>query len=226
MAWLRKIRGMPAVSVAEGKEVGKVDAVLVDVDAGAARWLRLGKVGFFGGTRVISVDAIQAIGENAITVDSETSAVPIDDVAEAQELSQDKRRIVDNRMLTNKGRLLGEIRDYELDDETYEIVRYEIGKADLLGAQAQRVPADYVLTIGPDAVLVDAAIEDEISLEVPEEPEEPEETWEPEEPAEEGAWEPEEQEAPEEAWGPEVEEEASSSDLDAEDKGAWPGQNP
>lgn len=168
MAWLREIRGLSAVSVAEGKELGKIDALLVDVATNRVRWLRLGKTGFFGETRVISVDAVQAIGENAITVDSEASAVPIDEVGEAQELSQDPRRIVGNRMLTDKGRLLGKIRDYEIDEETYEITRYVIGKDDLIGAQSRQVPADYVLTIGPDAVLVDAAIEDEMLPEVEE----------------------------------------------------------
>ncbi len=192
MAWWKEIRGMPVVSVAEGKELGKVDALLVDVDAGKVRWLQLGKGGFFGETRVIPVDAVQAIGENAITVDSETSAVRIDEVAEAQEMSRDKRRIVGNRVLTNKGRLLGEIRDYEVDDETFQITRYEVGKGDLLGTRSQTAIAGYVLTIGPDAVLVDAAIESEWlaaemaepeegeeiedieELEEPEEPEEPE----------------------------------------------------
>jgi len=183
MAWWKEIRGMPVVSVAEGKEVGKVDALLVDPEAGEVRWLRLGKGGFFGENRVISTDAVQAIGENAITIDSETSAVLIDEVAEAQELSRDKRRILGNRVLTNRGRLLGEIRDYEIDDETFEITRYEIGKGDLLGSRSQQATANYVLTIGPDAVLVDAAMERELvagereepeGLEEPEEPEEPE----------------------------------------------------
>lgn len=169
MAWWKEIKGIPVVSVAEGKELGKVDTLLVDVDAGTVRWLRLGKGGFFGETRVISVDAIQAIGENAITVDSETSAVRIEEVTEAEELSRDKRRMIGNRMLTNEGRLLGEIRDYEIDDDTFQITCYEIGKSDLLGTRSRHAAADYVLTIGPDAVLVDAAIEGEL---LPEEPEE------------------------------------------------------
>jgi uncharacterized protein YrrD len=185
MAWWKEIRGMPVVSVAEGKEVGKVDALLVDPEAGEVRWLRLGKGGFFGENRVISTDAVQAIGENAITIDSETSAVLIDEVAEAQELSRDKRRILGNRVLTNRGRLLGEIRDYEIDDETFEITRYEIGKGDLLGSRSQQATANYVLTIGPDAVLVDAAMERELVAGEREEPEgleEPEESEESEDP--------------------------------------------
>ncbi|MFQ5859012.1 MAG: PRC-barrel domain-containing protein [Anaerolineae bacterium] len=161
MAWLKEIRGMPVVSVAEGKELGKVDSLLVDVGAGTVRWLQLGKSRFFGETRVISVDEIQAIGENAITVESETAAVRIDRVTEAQELSREKRRIIGTRVLTNKGRMLGEIRDYEIDVDTFQITRYEIGKGDLLGARSRVATADYVLTIGPDAVLVDAAIESE-----------------------------------------------------------------
>lgn len=185
MAWLKQVRGLPAVSVAEGKDVGKIDALLVDTDDRVVRWLRLGKAGFFGETRVISVDAVQAVGENAITIDSEASAVRIEEVAEAQDLAQDRRRIVGNRMLTDKGRLLGEIRDYEIDEETFEIVRYEIGKGDLIGTQARRVPADYVLTIGPDAVLVDASIEDDLLAEEAERatPWEPEEPWQSEEEA-------------------------------------------
>jgi uncharacterized protein YrrD len=162
MTWWKEIRGLSVVSLAEGKELGKIDALLVDVDITTVRWLQLRKGGVFGRTRVISVDAVQAVGENAITVDSETSAVLRRESSEAQKLAQDKRRIIGNRVLTNKGRLLGEIRDYEIDVETFKITRYEIGKGDLLGTRTQPVAADYVLTIGPDAVLVEAAIESEL----------------------------------------------------------------
>lgn len=163
MAWRKQIRGMPVVSLGEGKELGRVDALLVDPDEARVRWLRLGKGGFFGETRVISVQAIEAIGENAITVDSEASATRIEEVAEAQELARDKRRLVGNRVLTEKGRLLGEIQDFELDEDTFRIVQYEIGKGDLLGTQPHYIPAERVRTIGPDAVLVEAGVEDDLA---------------------------------------------------------------
>lgn len=162
MAWRKEIRGMPVVSVGEGKDLGRVDALLVDPDEARVRWLRLGKGGFFGETRVIAVGAIEAIGENAITVDSEASATRIEEVAEAQELARDKRRLVGNRVLTEKGRLLGEIHDYELDEDTFRIIQYEIGKGDLLGAQPRYIAAERVRTIGPDAVLVEASTEEDL----------------------------------------------------------------
>lgn len=173
MTWWKEIKGMPVVSVAEGKELGKVDTLLIDPDDGSIRWVQLAKGGFFGETRVISVHAVQAIGENAITVDSEASAMRIDEVPDAQELAREKRRVLGNRILTNKGRLLGEIRDYEIDAETFRITRYEIGKSDLLGARSRYVAADHVLTIGPDAVLVDAAVESELLAAEPEEVQQP-----------------------------------------------------
>jgi uncharacterized protein YrrD len=162
VAWQKEIRGMPVVSVGEGKELGRVDALLVDPDEARVRWLRLAKGGFFGETRVIAMRAIEAIGENAITVDSEASAVRIDEVAEAQEMARDKRRLIGNRVLTDKGRLLGEIHDYELDEDTFHIIQYEIGKGDLLGSQAYYIAAERILTIGPDAVLVESGAEEDL----------------------------------------------------------------
>jgi uncharacterized protein YrrD len=180
VAWRKEIRGMPVVSVGEGKELGRVDTLLVDPDEASVRWLRLGKGGFFGETRVIAVRAIEAIGENAITVDSEASATRIEEVAEAQELVRDKRRLVGNRVLTEKGRLLGEIHDFELDEDTFRILQYEVGKGDLLGAQPHYIAAERVLTIGPDAVLVEAGVEEDLAQDVDDEvdaPDEPAKGW-------------------------------------------------
>lgn len=165
MAWWKQLKGMPVVSVAEGRELGKVETLLVDVETGTVKWVQLARRSFLGKRRIVSMAVVGAIVENAITVDSEESVRRLEEVPEARELSRDRRRIIGNRVLTNKGRLLGQIRDYEFDEDTFQIVRYEIGKGDLLGTRSRLAYAEHVLTIGPDAVLVDAAIESDLTIE-------------------------------------------------------------
>ena len=71
------MKGLPVVTVAEGKRVGKIDDLVVDPDLKTVSWLRLhdGGVGMLGGERLwVSAAAVHGIGEHAVTINTEADA--------------------------------------------------------------------------------------------------------------------------------------------------------
>jgi sporulation protein YlmC with PRC-barrel domain len=49
------MKGLPVITMAEGKQIGKVDDLIVDPERKAVSWLRLhrGGVGMLGGERLL-----------------------------------------------------------------------------------------------------------------------------------------------------------------------------
>ena len=76
MARYEFMKGLSVITMAEGKQVGKVDDLIVDPERKAVRWLRLHRGGLLGGERLwVSVDAVHGLGEDALTINAEADFV-------------------------------------------------------------------------------------------------------------------------------------------------------
>ena len=98
------MKGLSVVTMAEGKQVGKVDGLVVDPDRKTVAWLRLHTGGFLGGDRMwVSVSAVHGVGEDAVTINAETDVRAPADVPEADTLVKAKREIIGNKVVTENG---------------------------------------------------------------------------------------------------------------------------
>ena len=73
------VKGLPVITMAEGKQVGKTDDLVIDPGRKAVSWLRLhaGGVGMLGGEWLwVSVAAVHGIGEDAVTINAEADREP------------------------------------------------------------------------------------------------------------------------------------------------------
>ena len=52
MARYEFVKGLPVITMAEGKQIGKVDDLVVDPERKAVSWLRLHSGGMLGGERL------------------------------------------------------------------------------------------------------------------------------------------------------------------------------
>ena len=58
--------------MAEGKQVGKIDDLVVDPERKAVSWLRLHSGGMLGGERPwVPTAAVHGVGEDAVTINAE-----------------------------------------------------------------------------------------------------------------------------------------------------------
>ena len=75
MARYEFIKGLPVITMAEGKQIGKIDDLVIDPERKAVSWLRLHTGGLLGGERLwVSAAAVHGVGEDAVTINAEADA--------------------------------------------------------------------------------------------------------------------------------------------------------
>ncbi len=138
----RELKGRPVLDVVEARQVGKVEAVVLDPEAGRVVGLMVK-----GDRPVLPVDAVKALGPDAVTVEG----------ADALRLPQPgpEQRAVDGSLdplgrlvLADDGTALGTLDDLEADDLD--------GTVRTLTVDGQAIEGDRLVGIGSYAVVVRA----------------------------------------------------------------------
>jgi len=149
------VKGLPVITMAEGKQIGKVDDLVVDPERKAVSWLRLHSGGMLGGERLwVSTDAVHGVGEHAVTINAEADARAPADAPEALALVKAKREIIGNKVMTENGERVGEVRDYEFNPDTFALTSLSIPPSMGLAGDTLMIAGDKVLTIGEDVIVV------------------------------------------------------------------------
>jgi sporulation protein YlmC with PRC-barrel domain len=153
------VKGLPVITMAEGKQLGKVDDLVVDPERKAVSWLRLhkGGIGMLGGERLwVPAAAVHGVGEDAVTINAEADARTPADAPEALALVNAKRGVIGNKVITENGERLGEVRDYEFNPETFVLTSLSVPPGMNVVGEILTIPGDKVLTIGEDMIVVAA----------------------------------------------------------------------
>ena len=158
MARYEFVKGLPVITMAEGKQVGKVDDLVVDPERKAVSWLRLHSGGLLGGERLwVPVAAVHGFGEDAVTINAEADIRAPADAPEALALVKAKRGIIGNKVITENGQRLGEVRDFEFDPGTFALTSLSVPPGMNIVGEILTIPGDRVLTIGGDVIVVATA---------------------------------------------------------------------
>lgn len=155
MARYEFTKGLPVITVAEGKQVGKVDDLVVDPERKAVSWFRLHSGGMLGGERLwVSAEAVHGVGEDAITINTEADARGPADAPEAVALVKAKRGIIGSKVITENGASVGVVRDYEFDPTTFALTSLSVPPGINITGDTLTISGDQVLTIGEDMIVV------------------------------------------------------------------------
>ena len=157
MARYEFVKGLPVITMAEGKQVGKVDDLVVDPERKAVTWLRLhsGGMGMLGGERLwVSVEAVHGVGEDAVTINAEADARTPADAPEALALLKAKRGTIGNKVITESGGRLGEVHGYEFNPDTFALTSLTVQPGMDVGGDFLTIAGDKILTIGENVIVV------------------------------------------------------------------------
>jgi sporulation protein YlmC with PRC-barrel domain len=105
------------------------------------------------GARVLPYKAVIGVGEHAVTTESENLLATINETSTANSLLQRNIEVKGNRVLTNRGNLIGVVSEYEIDETTGKVVRLEYKTAQN-ESLIESVQADDVLTFGTDVIVI------------------------------------------------------------------------
>ena len=169
MARYEFMKGLPVITMAEGKQIGKIDDLIVDPERKAVSWLRLHSGGMLGGERLwVSTEAVHGVGEAAVTINAEADARAPADAPDALALVKAKRGVIGNTVITENGERVGEVRDYEFDPDTFALTSLSVPPGMNVVGEILMIPGDKVLTIGKDMIVVaaDATMRPEVMTEI------------------------------------------------------------
>jgi len=155
----QEIIGLPIISVSDGIEIGNVKNLIIDADNRTVSYIVVDSGIHLLGAKVIQSDKILGIGEYAITVEDENTISIISKVPTAIELLERNITIKGTKMLTEKGKIVGEVTEiyFDEDDECrIKGIEYRPMKGQ---SSAKFLPDKTVITYGKNLVVVYEAFE-------------------------------------------------------------------
>lgn len=155
----QRILGLPIISISDGLEVGKVKSIIINAEKGAIDYIVVDSGIQIFSARVIPTEDVLGIGEYALTIENEGVITDISRIPAAIQLLQNDIRVKGTKVLTKKGRLIGEIGDiYIEDNDNCKITGLEY-IADITQKQIRLIPRDAVITFGKNLTVVKEDVE-------------------------------------------------------------------
>lgn len=153
------VLGLPIISISDGVEVGKVKSILINAEKGAIDYIVVDSGIQILSARVIPTGSILGIGEYALTIENDSAINDIGKIPSAIDLLQKNIQVKGAKVLTRKGRLVGEIGDFYLDeDDGCKITGLEY-VADITHKRIRIIPRESVITFGKNLIVVSDDVE-------------------------------------------------------------------
>lgn len=145
-----QITGLPIISILDGNQVGKVKSLVINPDKGSVDFLTIEHEDFQVSVKAIPFKKVVGIGEYAVTVDSESAVIDLNEIPIANQLVNKKIKITNTKVMTRKGELIGEVIEYFVDQDTGHILGMQLKLSD----KDVALSSDSVVTFGKDIIIV------------------------------------------------------------------------
>lgn len=147
------ILGLPAIDLSSGNQIGKIWDIIINGDTGAIDYFIVDDGMMILGAKVVESNDVQGIGEYALTVADKEVLNDISKIQRAVELFKQNVKVKGTKVLTQKGRLVGQIGDIYIDERTCLISALEFVAFDAQD-KVRIIPRDKVLTYGEKLIVV------------------------------------------------------------------------
>ncbi|MBO8159824.1 PRC-barrel domain-containing protein [Thermosyntropha sp.] len=149
----QEIIGLPVFSIIDGAKIGQVKDLVINPEEGKVDFILVGNSSWYEGAKVLPFKDVVGIGEHAVTTESQSMLLSVDESEDAKNLLSRNIQIKGTRVLTNKGNLIGVISEFEVDGDTGKLARLEYKTAQD-EMKLEVIEAEDVLTYGSEVVVV------------------------------------------------------------------------
>lgn len=146
----KEVLGMPIISIMDGKDIGKVKNFVINPDLRGIEFLIVQNDQWEFGIKAIPFKLVEGLGDYAVTIETEGSVIDLADIPVANELLSKNIQIKGSRIITKKGRLLGQVAEYFFSEETGKIIGCVLEQDGV----TKVLPEESVLTFGKDIMVV------------------------------------------------------------------------
>jgi uncharacterized protein YrrD len=145
-----EIVGLPIISINDGVEIGSVKSLVVNPEKGSVDFLTIEHEDWQVSVKAIPFKKVIGIGEYAVTVENGNAVIDLNEIPIANALVNKKIRIIDTKVMSRKGQLIGEAKEYYVDDETGNIIGILVDVKE----NEKILEAGQILTYGKDILIV------------------------------------------------------------------------
>lgn len=149
----QEIIGLPVFSILDGKKIGQVKDLVLNPEEGKLDFILVSNGSWYSGAKVLPYKAVMGIGLHAVTTESDSLMTNVNETASAHSLLQRNIEIKGNKVLTNRGNLIGVVIEYEVDETSGNITRLEYKTAQDESV-VEIIDANQVLTYGLDVIVI------------------------------------------------------------------------
>ncbi|KGP90921.1 photosystem reaction center subunit H [Pontibacillus chungwhensis BH030062] len=125
-----EITELPIISIVDGKEVGRVKSLVINPDEGHVDFLTIEHKEWQVSVKAIPFKKVIGVGEYAVTIESNTAILDLDEIPIANELINKKVKIIGSKVMTRKGQLIGEVTEYYVNDDTGKVIATSVQMGD------------------------------------------------------------------------------------------------
>lgn len=143
-----QLKGLPIISISNGQQEGNVQSLIINPEKGFVDFLTLEQEEWQESIQAIPFKKVIGVGEYAVTIESANSIIDLTQIPIASELASKKIAIIDTNVITRKGDLVGKVTEYQIDEETGEIIGL------VLEDRESVISSDTVITYGKDIIIV------------------------------------------------------------------------
>lgn len=153
-----QLKGLPIISISNGQQEGNVQSLIINPEKGFVDFLALEQEEWQESIQAIPFKKVIGVGEYAVTIESANSIIDLTQIPIASELASKKINIIDTNVITRKGELVGNVTEYQINEETGEIIGL------ILKGQESVISSEYVITYGKDIIIVKEEAVEPISV--------------------------------------------------------------
>ncbi|MCL6449335.1 MAG: PRC-barrel domain-containing protein [Armatimonadetes bacterium] len=151
MKFSNELVALPIISISEGVELGRVKGMITNPGHRTVQFLVVDNGQWYAAAKLVPYERVVGVSQWAVTVENSNSVINVEESPRAMELIKEEVKITNTPVISRKGRYVGKINDFQLDEETGRItaclIRPEEGEDYLL-------PVEQVITFAREIVVV------------------------------------------------------------------------
>jgi uncharacterized protein YrrD len=147
----KEIIGSPVISIADGVQIGTIKGLIVNPQQKSVELLLLDEKSGGPELRGIPFRSAEAVGEFAVTIEDKGVLIDMMKVGILQELIETGVDVIGTKVITKKGKYLGDVNEYAVDTVTGKFAEFYYmseGKAE------KTIMVENVITIGKEVLVV------------------------------------------------------------------------
>jgi uncharacterized protein YrrD len=148
-----ELLGLSVISIEDGKENGCVSDYVINPSKGMIEYLIIDNGFRYMGIKILPFKMVEGVGAYAVTILSSSSITDLSDEPDVNELLEKNVRIKNTKVLTKKGKLIGNVSEFIInDDDEGKISACEVVLPN--GGSAGLISSDMIVTFGKDVLVV------------------------------------------------------------------------